>query len=134
MLSSESPFQKIHDCNFKIVILDLPDSKSMTFYHYVEQINKVDYRYIKEFSVKYKNHKGLINKKKYKIFVRDKKKGVITEVDRAGEFLWKKNFFTGDMPGKKTGVRLARAKDIFDCITGFIKNNKADKYLYKINN
>lgn len=132
--SSKSPFQKIYDYNFKIAIMDLPDSKSMTFYHFIEQINKIDYRFIKEFSVKYKNHKGLIKKKKYKIFVRDIKKKVITEVDRAGKHLWKKKIFTGDMPGEKTGVRLAWAKDIFDCITDIIKKNKADKYLYKIKN
>ena len=43
-----SPFKIIHNMNCKIAIMDLPDSKSMTFYHYIEQMNSVKYRFIKK--------------------------------------------------------------------------------------
>ena len=33
----------------KIAIIDLPDQKSMTFYHYVEEMMSVDWRFFKNF-------------------------------------------------------------------------------------
>ena len=125
-----SPFKIIHNMNCKIAIMDLPDSKSMTFYHYIEQMNSVKYRFIKKFSFNYNNLKNEILKKEYSIFVRDLEKKVVTDVDRAGDFLWEQNIYKGDKPKINTGIRVANAKEIFDAISKIIKKNNAIKYLY----
>tara|TARA_B100000963_G_scaffold361671_1_gene398580 strand:- start:1681 stop:2469 length:789 start_codon:yes stop_codon:yes gene_type:complete len=125
-----SPFKIIHNINCKIAIMDLPDSKSMTFYHYIEQMNSVKYRFIKKFLFKYKGINNEIFDKEYSIFVRDLDKKVITDVDRAGDLLWKKNIYKGDKPKFKTGIRVAETKEIFDTISKIIQNNDAIKYLY----
>ena len=112
--------------------MDLPDSKCMTFYHHIEQMNRVKYRHIKFFSGKYKNYKDEVTKKNYSIFVRSTKKNIITNVDRAGEYLWKKKIFTGHLPGYKSGIRVAETKKIFKVISSIIKAKKAEQYLYSI--
>jgi len=125
-----SPFKIIHNLNCKIAIMDLPDSKSMTFYHYIEQMNLVKYRFIKKFSFKYNNLNNEILNKEYSIFVRDLEKKVITDVDRAGDFLWKQNIYKGDKPKFNTGIRVVETKVIFDTISKIIQKNDAIKYLY----
>lgn len=125
-----SPFKIIHNINCKIAIMDLPDSKSMTFYHYIEQMNSVKYRFIKKFSFEYNNINNEIFNKEYSIFVRDLDKKVITDVDRAGDLLWKQNIYKGDKPKFNTGIRVAESKEIFDTISKIIQNNEAIKYLY----
>lgn len=125
-----SPFKIIHNINCKIAIMDLPDSKSMTFYHYIEQMNSVKYRFIKKFSFEYNNIDNEIFNKEYSIFVRDLDKKVITDVDRAGNLLWKQNIYKGDKPKFNTGIRVAESKEIFDTISKIIQNNEAIKYLY----
>ena len=49
----DSPFGVLKDVKGKIAILDLDDQHSMTFYHYIEEINNVKYRYFKKFSGNY---------------------------------------------------------------------------------
>ena len=65
----------------------------MTFYHHVEEILGVNYRYLKDFTFKYfdnfSNNLGLCN---YSIYVRDLEAGVITNVDPMGEKLKLKDF------------------------------------------
>ena len=130
--SNESPFQIMHDLNCKIVILDLPDSQCMTFYHHIEQMNNVKYRQTKFFLGRYKDQKNKITKKFYTVFVRNLKKNIVTDVDRAGKYLWKNKVFTGDLPLLKSGIRVAKVKEVFKSISNIIKANKAKKYLYSI--
>ena len=56
----------------------------MTFYHYIEEINNVKYRYFKKFSGNYidKNQQKI---KTYSLFVRKIDQGVKTFVNPAGE-------------------------------------------------
>ena len=45
----ESPFGILKRLDGKIAILDLEDQNSMTFYHHIEEINDVHWRYAKNF-------------------------------------------------------------------------------------
>lgn len=130
--SDESPFGLLRKINGKIAVLDLPDSQSMTFYHHVEEINKVDYRYFKDFVGDYTDISGVRTKETYKIFVRDLVKGVVSHADPAGELLWSQGLYTGYRPNVDTGMRVIQSVDMFDFVTDLIQNNKALNNLYII--
>ena len=129
--AENSPFGIIKNINGKIAILDLEDSKSMTFYHHIEELNNVDWRYFKIFEGKYVDIKGIEKKKKYSIFVRNLENQVITHVNPAGELLWKNNLYKGSRPLIDNGLRSINAKAMFDFISLLIKNNQARNILYK---
>ena len=59
--SEESPFQLIRDLDGSIAVLDLDDQESMTFFHHVEEICKVEYRYLKDFEGQYIDKQGKIH-------------------------------------------------------------------------
>lgn len=128
----DSPFAILKNLNGKIAVLDLPDQNSMTFYHHIEEMNQVDYRYHKEFSGFYRDIHGITKYKTYSIFVRDLEKKILTFVDPMGELLWKEGLYKGDRPNQKSGLRVVSAKDMFDFVTDFIKRGKAQNLLYII--
>ena len=51
--SNQSPFQLLRDLDGSVAVLDLEDQASMTFFHHVEELCKVDYRYLKDFHGNY---------------------------------------------------------------------------------
>ena len=55
----DSPFALLKKLNGKIAVLGLPDQHSMTFYHHVEEMNNVDYRYHKKFTTDYTDSIGI---------------------------------------------------------------------------
>jgi len=130
--SEDSPFGLLKTINGKIAILDLPDSQSMTFYHHIEEINKVDYRYFKSFTGKYTDHNGTTTDQTYLIFVRDLERGVVSHADPAEELLWNQGLYTGYRPHDDTGLRVINALEMFEFITSLIKSNQARHYLYDI--
>ena len=130
--SNESPFGILRKINGKIAVLDLDDQNSMTFYHHIEEVNEVKYRYFKNFTGEYMDSNERNEIKTYKIYVRDIKKGVITNVNPAGELLWKNGLYKGDRPRKNTGLRLIKSTDMFNFISKVIKSNKAINVLYSI--
>ncbi|HPD67791.1 MAG TPA: AAC(3) family N-acetyltransferase [Ignavibacteriales bacterium] len=129
---ADSPFAILTQLNGKIAILDLPDQNSMTFYHHIEEINQVDYRYHKEFSGLYTDIYGITKNKTYSIFVRDLERNVVTHVNPMGELLWKEGLYKGDKPYEKSGLRVINARNLFDFVTEIIKKGKALNLLYKI--
>ena len=46
----QSPFGMLRELNGKVAALDLEDDECMTFYHHVEEVAKVPYRFTKEFT------------------------------------------------------------------------------------
>ena len=74
--AEDSPFGILKNMYGKIASLDLEDQDSMTFYHHVEEVKGVDYRYFKYFSGKYTDSNGLTKEKSYKLYVRDIDRGI----------------------------------------------------------
>ncbi len=72
---SDSPFAVLRNMGGRIGVLDLPDQNSMTFYHHVEEMVGVDYRYHKHFTGDYTDYSGRTMVKSCGLFVRDIKKG-----------------------------------------------------------
>lgn len=130
--SEESPFGILKQLNGKIAVLDLEDQNSMTFYHHVEEIKQVDYRYFKDFRGQYTDSKGASQQKTYTIFVRDIEKGVITNVNPAGELMWKNGLYKGYKPGVSSGLRIINARRMFEFVSELIDKSMTLNNLYLI--
>lgn len=129
---ADSPFAVLHDMGGKIAVLDLPDQNSMTFYHYVEEMQNVDYRYHKVFNGSYTDSLGNVERKDYGLFVRDIEKGVQTHVNPAGELMWSKGLYTGSRPNEGSGLRVVSAQNIYDFVSDIIQSNQSKNILYRI--
>lgn len=129
---SNSPFMLLRELDGKIAVLDLPDQHSMTFYHHIEEMHEVPYRFHKEFTGKYIDWDGSKSQRTYGLFVRDLEKGVLTHVNPMGELLWENGLYTGFRPKEETGLRIISAREMFSFVSKCIKRNKAKGLLYII--
>ena len=129
--SNESPFGILRKLNGKIAVLDLEETNSMTFYHYIEEVNQVDYRYFKDFSGQYTDANGNTSERLYSIFVRDLEQRVVSNSNQAGELLWLEGLYEGCRPNKGTGLRVIQSQKVFDFVSSLITDGKAEGTLFK---
>lgn len=130
--SEESPFGLLKNFGGKIACLDLDDQNSMTFYHHVEEVNRVDYRHFKSFTGEYTNMAGETKSKTYDLYVRNLDQGVITNVNPAGELMWKAGIYKGFRPNEGPGLRTILANDMFRFVQDIIESGNALGTLYSI--
>ena len=128
----DSPFAILRKLDGKIGVIDLADQNSMTFYHHIEEMHNVPYRYHKKFTGKYTDAKGVTTEKTYGLFVRDIEKGVLTDVNPMGELLWEKGLYSGDRPKEETGFRVISANAMYAEVSKVIKAGRAEELLYSI--
>lgn len=131
---SDSPFAMLKELDGKIAVLDLADLNSMTFYHYIEEMHKVTYRYHKEFSGDYTDANGSTSKKTYGLFVRDLEKGVLTDVDAMGELLWEQGHYSGFRMKEDVGMRVISARAMYAAVAEVIESGRAEGLLFSIEN
>nr|WP_321242374.1 AAC(3) family N-acetyltransferase [uncultured Tolumonas sp.] len=130
--AADSPFGLLKELGGKIALLDVNDQGAMTYYHHIEEIMRVDYRYFKFFTGNYTDASGHTSSREYSLYVRDIDRGVVTDVVNAGELLWQQGLYHGDRPNQKTGLRWIYATEMFNAISTLIKQNKAEGMLYRI--
>jgi aminoglycoside 3-N-acetyltransferase len=128
----DSPFSLLREMNGRIAVLDLPDQNSMTFYHHVEEMYNVEYRYHKKFTAEYTDHTRNTESKTYGLFVRDIEKRVLTHVNPAGELMWKKGLYSGCRPNEGCGLRTVLAEKMYDFVSNIIIAGEAKNILYRI--
>lgn len=128
---SDSPFALLHEMDGRIAVLDLPDRHSMTFYHHVEEMNDVPYRFHKRFTGDYTTVSGDKEVRTYGLFVRDTDKGVQTNVDPAGELMWEAGLYEGCRPGEGSGLRTVSASTMYTFVTEIISSGRAENLLYR---
>lgn len=128
----DSPFAKLLKMNGKIASIDLDDQNSMTMYHYVEEMNEVDYRYFKTFAGQYENKEGVVSHEEYTLFVRDLERGVRTDVNRMGEILWEERLYCGHRPEIGNGMRSIKAESFVSRTSKEINEGRAIQTLYSI--
>lgn len=128
----DSPFARLRALGGRIAVLDLPDQHSMTYYHHVEEMRNVPYRFHKTFAGDYTNALGLTSRREYGLFVRNIEKGVKTDVDPMGELLWQQSLYSGDRPGERSGLRVIDAAPMFSAVERVIDAGKAEGLLYRI--
>ena len=130
--SKNSPFGLLTDLDGKIISWNLPDQKSMTYYHFIERENKVIYRFDKIFVGNYTNKENKTSKEKYSIFVRDIDKGVVTNVEGMEKILWENNLYYGDKFDSGSGLRSIKVIQLYKKVTDVINKNLALGNLYNI--
>jgi aminoglycoside 3-N-acetyltransferase len=82
-----SVFGKLRDLDGKIMVIGLSYTNSMTFFHHIEQMEGVDYRFLKQFTGEVTDENGVTYTDTFEMLVRDIDKGVITEVDPMGALM-----------------------------------------------
>jgi len=65
------------------------------------------------------------------LFVRDLEQGVTTQVSPMEEILWDKGIYTGCRPYEGNGMRVVKARAMFDAVSEVILQGKAEGLLYK---
>ncbi len=128
---SDSPFAILRQLNGKIAVLDIEDQNSMTFYHYVEEMHEVSYRFHKEFSGDYTDSAGKKELRSYGLFVRDIEKGVKTYVAPAGQMMWDAGLYGGYKPHEGCGLRHVGADAMYDFVADIIMSGRAKNILYQ---
>ncbi|MGA7192582.1 MAG: AAC(3) family N-acetyltransferase [Anaerolineales bacterium] len=107
-----SVFGKLRDLDGKITVIGLSYNNSMTFFHHIEQMEGVDYRFLKQFTGEVTDWDGTTKVDTFEMFVRDIDKGVKTMVDPMGELMEK----AGVIKSKKIGdadVKLMKANEVY---------------------
>jgi aminoglycoside 3-N-acetyltransferase len=107
-----SVFGKLRDLDGKIMVIGLSYTNSMTFFHHIEQMEGVDYRFLKKFTGQVTDWDGRTNVDTFEMFVRNIDKGVITEVNPMGELMEK----AGVIQSRKIGeadVKLMKANEVY---------------------
>ncbi len=128
----DSPFAVLRELEGKIGVIDLDDQNSMTFYHHIEEMHQVPYRFHKEFTGQYTDADGSTSERTYGLFVRDLERGVLTDVNRMGERLWDEGLYRGDRMMQGAGLRTISASLMFDSVSEVIAAGRARDYLYSI--
>ncbi|QNK87239.1 AAC(3) family N-acetyltransferase [Sporosarcina sp. resist] len=92
--SADSPLAYLHKNDAKMVMIDVDYQNSFTFFHYVEEMEQVAYRYMKEFTGTYIDENDETRIDTYSMYVRDIEKGVLTKVDDMGDEIDRKGVAT----------------------------------------
>jgi aminoglycoside 3-N-acetyltransferase len=129
---ADSPFARLRELGGKIAVLDLRDQHSMTFYHHVEEMLDVPYRFHKAWTGAYTDMRGETSNREFSLFVRNLEQRVETDVDRMGELLWSKGLYAGSRPGVGSGLRVISADDLFQETAAVIRRGHAKHFLYSI--
>jgi aminoglycoside 3-N-acetyltransferase len=107
-----SGFDVVHDLGGKILVIGLPWSASFTFFHYIEEQERVSYRYFKPFAGMYRDGGGKVTRREYFLYVRDLEAGVETYLDDA-----ERHFLAKDLAQEAESMRtrfiLVEARDLY---------------------
>lgn len=129
---SDSAFALLRELDGRVGALNLSDQNSITFYHHVEEMMNVPYRYHKVFTGPYTDANGTTSQRSYSLFVRDLNKGILTDVNRMGDRLWSTGLYQGHRHDHETGFRSIRARDLYSATAEVISSGKALDFLYSI--
>ncbi len=107
-----SVFGKLRDLDGKIMVIGLSYNNSMTFFHHIEQMEGVDYRFLKKFTGEVTDENGNTYTDTFEMLVRDIDKGVMTMVDPMGALMEQ----AGIVKIRKIGeaeVKLMKANEVY---------------------
>ncbi|HEY6073754.1 MAG TPA: AAC(3) family N-acetyltransferase [Anaerolineales bacterium] len=107
-----SVFGKLRDLDAKIMVIGLSYTNSMTFFHHIEQMEGVDYRFLKQFTGQVTDWDGSTRTDTFEMLVRDMDRGVITEVDPMGELMEKEGIIKVGKIGE-AAVKLMKANEVY---------------------
>jgi aminoglycoside 3-N-acetyltransferase len=108
-----SVFGKLRDLDGKIMVIGLSYTNSMTFFHHIEQMEGVDYRFLKQFTGEVTDENGNTYTDTFEMLVRDIDKGVITEVDPMGALMEERGVIKSARIGD-ADVKLMKANEVYE--------------------
>ncbi len=119
---ADSPFAFMHQHNAKMLCIDIDLWGSFTFIHYIEQMEKVAYRFRKKILIDYTGESGTASPKEYYVF--KKFPGIEMVFHRMEKILKDQGVFT-DVRINKSLFRLIPLDDnTFSLFINDIRNNK----------
>jgi aminoglycoside 3-N-acetyltransferase len=127
-----SPFAILRQIEGKIAVLDLDDLNSMTFYHHIEEMHEVPYRFHKEFEGEYTGWDGNTSLRTYSLFVRNLDQGVLTDVNPMGDLLWERGLYHGFRSFQGIGCRTIKATEMYAAVSNVIEEGRAKGLLFSI--
>jgi aminoglycoside 3-N-acetyltransferase len=130
--ADDSPFGLLRRLEGRISALDLDEHDSMTFYHHVEEVRRVPYRYFKDFTGTYIDGDGTVETRTYTLYVRDLERGVVGLGNPAAEMMWAQGLYHGERPGVGAGLRTVTAVQMYDFLSGLIDDGRALGTMYGI--
>jgi len=111
--SKDSAFGKLRELDGKIMVVGLSYNDSMTFFHHVEEMEGVDYRYLKDFTGQITDADGNTTEDTYQMLVRDLELGVHTMVDPMGKLMEEAGVIQSRTIGE-ADVRLMKANEVYE--------------------
>src|SRR5512132_202705 len=109
----DSIFGKLRDLDGKIMVIGLSYTNSMTFFHHIEQMEGVDYRFLKQFTGEVTDENRNTYTDTFEMLVRDVDKGVMTMVDPMGELMEKAGVIKSAKIGE-SDVKLMKATEVYE--------------------
>jgi len=125
----DSLFGKLRQLDGKIMVIGLSYNDSMTFFHHVEELEGVDYRYLKTFTGMVTDEAGNTYEDSFQMLVRDIEQGVETMVDPMGDLAEEKGLIRHRQIGD-AAVKLMKANDIYEFTAREMRRDP--KLLYRI--
>ncbi len=125
----KSLFGKLRELDGKIMVVGLSYTNSMTFFHHVEEMEGVDYRYMKAFTGLITDENGKTYEDTFTMLVRDVDNGVITEVDPMGELMESAGIVSVHQIGAAT-VKMMKANQVYQFTAREMRRDP--KLLYQI--
>lgn len=108
-----SVFGKLRDLDGKIMVIGLSYNNSMTFFHHIEQMEGVDYRFLKQFTGEVTDENGNTYTDTFEMLVRDIDKGVLTMVDPMGALMEEHGVIQSAKIGE-ADVKLMKANEVYE--------------------
>ncbi|WP_027416156.1 AAC(3) family N-acetyltransferase [Aneurinibacillus terranovensis] len=81
----DSPFSYLIRSKGKMLLIGIDYQCSFTFVHHVEEMEKVNYRFMKDFTGTYIDERGHSSMRTYSMYVRDLNKGVVAHINPIGQ-------------------------------------------------
>jgi aminoglycoside 3-N-acetyltransferase len=109
----DSVFGKLRELDGKIMVIGLSYNNSMTFFHHIEQMEGVDYRFLKQFTGQVTDENGNTYTDTFEMLVRDIDKGVLTLVDPMGALMEEQGVIQSAKIGE-ADVKLMKANEVYE--------------------
>lgn len=110
---ANSLFAKLRILDGKIMVIGLIYNDSMTFFHHIEEMEGVDYRYLKAFTGMVTDENSNTFEDTFTMLVRDLDQGVQTRVDPMGDLMEEAGIITVRKIGEAK-VCLMKANEVYE--------------------
>jgi aminoglycoside 3-N-acetyltransferase len=123
----QSIFMRLRELDAKIMIIGLTYTHSLTFMHHIEQMEGVDYRFVKAFTGMITDENGKTYEDTFTMLVRDVDRGVQTEVDPMGVVMEQRGIVSIRSIGMAE-VKLMKANEVYRVVSQEMKKNPGLMY------